>query len=306
MLAMIARRATARGRAARERAHEVHHHPPGRRRVAREGRDAAGPCASAVGRGSPGPVRLYPDRRPLHGHLTDDSLDEPQAEGLLDAPVPVVARNSAARAVKAPPVMKTMRLASAGRFSRSSSKRSMPLIPGIIRSQKMTSKSRPVDRGQRVAHAGRRGDVVLRAEELAHRVGDRDLVVDDEHPRRAGRRARRGRVARSAARPRRSSRSVVGQRDAERRPLVGRAVDRDAARRATSRSRGRSTGRGPCPTPRGLVVKNGSKMRGRISWGMPSPLSVTSRTTRVRRRRGAPGRGSRCSRRAPRAWRAPR
>ena len=33
------------------------------------------------------------------------------------------------------------------------------------------------------------------------------------------------------------------------------------------------------PTPRGLVVKNGSKMRGKISCGMPSPLSLTSRTT---------------------------
>ena len=35
----------------------------------------------------------------------------------------------------------------------------------------------------------------------------------------------------------------------------------------------------PVPSPRGLVVKNDSKMRGTASGGMPGPLSDTSTTT---------------------------
>jgi hypothetical protein len=35
----------------------------------------------------------------------------------------------------------------------------------------------------------------------------------------------------------------------------------------------------PVPWPRGLVVKNGSKIRDWISAGMPGPLSATSRNT---------------------------
>ena len=38
----------------------------------------------------------------------------------------------------------------------------------------------------------------------------------------------------------------------------------------------------PVPLPTGLVVKNGSKMRSRISAGMPGPLSTTRTTTRWR------------------------
>jgi hypothetical protein len=34
----------------------------------------------------------------------------------------------------------------------------------------------------------------------------------------------------------------------------------------------------PVPSPTGLVVKNGSKMRGRISGAMPVPLSPISTT----------------------------
>ena len=36
------------------------------------------------------------------------------------------------------------------------------------------------------------------------------------------------------------------------------------------------------PFPTGLVVKNGSKRRSRISAGMPGPLSTTRTTTRCR------------------------
>ena len=36
----------------------------------------------------------------------------------------------------------------------------------------------------------------------------------------------------------------------------------------------------PVPTPTGLVVKNGSKMRGRTSSGMPTPVSEISTATR--------------------------
>ena len=40
----------------------------------------------------------------------------------------------------------------------------------------------------------------------------------------------------------------------------------------------------PVPFPTGLVVKNGSKRRSRISAGMPGPLSMTRTTTRCRSR----------------------
>ena len=38
----------------------------------------------------------------------------------------------------------------------------------------------------------------------------------------------------------------------------------------------------PVPTPTGLVVKNGSKMRGRTSSGIPTPVSEISTATRPR------------------------
>ena len=49
------------------------------------------------------------------------------------------------------------------------------------------------------------------------------------------------------------------------------------SRRTMSRPR-------PVPFPTGLVVKNGSNMRSRISAGMPGPLSTTRTTTRCRSR----------------------
>ena len=71
----------------------------------------------------------------------------------------------------------------------------------------------------------------------------------------------------------RSRVSVVGQRRrGTSSPRRARCRPR-CSRRATSRCRGRSRGRAPSRRRRGLVVKNGSKMRGRTSAGMPSPLS---------------------------------
>ena len=50
-----------------------------------------------------------------------------------------VARNARARGVKAPPVMNTTDLGTAGSKLRSAAKKSMPVICGIMRSQRITS-----------------------------------------------------------------------------------------------------------------------------------------------------------------------
>ena len=62
-------------------------------------------------------------------------------------------------------------------------------------------------------------------------------------------------------------------------PRGGRGAIDERARGGSSRSRWRSRGRGRCPGPSGLVVKNGSIARAASPAVMPSPSSVTTNAT---------------------------
>ena len=85
-------------------------------------------------------------------------------------------------------------------------------------------------------------------------------------------------------------------------PLPGCALHGDARRPAPVMMPWQMDSPSPVPTPTGLVVKKGSKMRPSISGGMPQPVSRTSTTTagspcRARHQRGSrrspPGHGLR-------------
>ena len=66
------------------------------------------------------------------------------------------------------------------------------------------------------------------------------------------------------------------QEEADRGTPADLAADLRRSRRTGARSRRSSTGRGRCPGPIGLVVKNGSNARATTSGVMPVPVSVTA------------------------------
>ena len=149
-----------------------------------------------------------------------------------------------------------------------------------MRSHSTTSKRSPdASRASAWRASERQVIAVVAAERAPERAQDQRLVVDDQHA-----------LALALA---------VGAAAVD--PL-GHLVDRRPA--AASRGtccRGRAGSRrrsspprsarmprqihrpSPVPTPSGLVVKNGSKMRARISGAMPAPVSRTSMITRPSR-----------------------
>ncbi len=137
------------------------------------------------------------------------------------------------------------------------------------------------------------------------------LAARSRRPRRSGRRGAdaRPRARRSPARRRRRGRARAwrggtrrgrrldrgwhGRRHAaadtaKQVPCPGRAAHLDPAAVRGDDAEATRRGRRPVPTPCGLVVKNGSKIRLRTSSAMPGPLSSTSIATSEPRVAGAP------------------
>src|SRR5437773_6610057 len=140
--------------------------------------------------------------------------------------------------------------------------------------QRVASRLDFADGGERLFARGRADDrvglTVPRAEIAAHRREHLRIVVNDK---------KYGLVHRDPPAP---SISASGRetRNSVRPGAVSTSISASlwlTRRRTISRPR-------PVPFPTGLVVKNGSNRRSRISGGMPAPLSTTRTTTRCRSR----------------------
>ena len=125
-----------------------------------------------------------------------------------------------------------------------------------------------------LAGAGADDRVVSRGTASAGRAAPRRAPADRRR-RRGGRAC--SRLGLRARRPRRSAATT--------RNSVRPGCDSTSISPSLWRTSRRTMSRpSPVPCPTGLVVKNGSKMRSRISAGMPGPLSTMRTTTRCRSR----------------------
>ena len=176
---------------------------------------------------------------------------------------------------------------------------SMPVISGIIRSQRITSKRSPGSmRSQRLgARWSTASTSCSRASSAADRGGDQRLVVDDQHAA-AARRGRRG--VGGVARLRGSRGAAAGSDHAERGALARARSRPRSRRRAPVTMRWQIDSPSPVPTPTGLVVKNGvNSCAAGSRAGCRRPCRATSTTDAARRVDARARRGSRCSSASP-------
>ena len=149
---------------------------------------------------------------------------------------------------------------------------SIPVMPGIFRSVTMQSKRAVCKHLQGLGRAGAALHLVAgMAQHVGHRLAGPGVVVDHQHAAGRGRRSM-GESQPSGSLLGRANRVWKGNGNVNTAPPWGPLA---AATVPPWASAIRETMASPSPVPPCLVVKKGSKIRGRTSSGRPGPLSAT-------------------------------